>query len=310
MKTTSHMSYENILAEIYEEIKTLKPEGTVASYIPELKNVDGDKYGIHLVTIKGKEYSLGNSAEVFSIQSISKIFSLALSISLIGEKIWERIGVEPSGNPFNSIVQLEYEKGIPRNPFINPGAIVMADILISHLADSEKDYLSFIRKISGNENIQYNKKVAGSEKEKGFLNVALVNVLKHFGNINNDVEKVLSFYYSQCSIEMSCQDLAKAFLPFANHEKAFQFGNIVLTRSHVKRINAIMQTCGLYVVAGEFAYRVGLPGKSGVGGGIVAIHPDNYSVAVWSPRLNKKGNSVLGIKSLELLTTKTGLSIF
>lgn len=304
------MNYENILAEIFQEIKPIKPDGAVATYIPELANVNPAKYGITLLTIDGKQYSEGDAAEIFSIQSISKVFSLAFCISLLGEGLWKRVGVEPSGNPFNSIVQLEYEKGIPRNPFINAGAIVMADILISHLAQPEKEYLSFIKKINGNKNIQYNEKIAASEKEKGFLNTALINVLKYFGNINNDIERVLSFYYYQCSIEMSCNDLSKAFLPFANHTKKFQFDTVCLTRSQVKRINAIMQTCGLYDEAGDFSYRVGLPGKSGVGGGIVAIHPEKYSVAVWNPVLNKKGNSVLGIKSLELLTTKTGLSIF
>ena len=304
------MNYENILAEIFQEIKPIKPDGAVATYIPELANVNSAKYGITLLTIDGKQYSEGDAAEIFSIQSISKVFSLAFCISLLGEGLWKRVGVEPSGNPFNSIVQLEYEKGIPRNPFINAGAIVMADILISHLAQPEKEYLSFIKKINGNKNIQYNEKIAASEKEKGFLNTALINVLKYFGNINNDIERVLSFYYYQCSIEMSCNDLSKAFLPFANHTKKFQFDTVCLTRSQVKRINAIMQTCGLYDEAGDFSYRVGLPGKSGVGGGIVAIHPEKYSVAVWNPVLNKKGNSVLGIKSLELLTTKTGLSIF
>ena len=304
------MNYENILAEIFQEIKPIKPDGAVATYIPELANVNPAKYGITLLTIDGKQYSEGDAAEIFSIQSISKVFSLAFCISLLEEGLWKRVGVEPSGNPFNSIVQLEYEKGIPRNPFINAGAIVMADILISHLAQPEKEYLSFIKKINGNKNIQYNEKIAASEKEKGFLNTALINVLKYFGNINNDIERVLSFYYYQCSIEMSCNDLSKAFLPFANHTKDFQFDTVCLTRSQVKRINAIMQTCGLYDEAGDFSYRVGLPGKSGVGGGIVAIHPEKYSVAVWNPVLNKKGNSVLGIKSLELLTTKTGLSIF
>lgn len=304
------MNYENILAEIFQEIKPIKPDGAVATYIPELANVNPAKYGITLLTIDSKQYSEGDAAEIFSIQSISKVFSLAFCISLLEEDLWKRIGVEPSGNPFNSIVQLEYEKGIPRNPFINAGAIVMADILISHLAQPEKEYLSFVKKISGNKNIQYNEKIAASEKEKGFLNTALINVLKYFGNINNDIERVLSFYYYQCSIEMSCNDLSKAFLPFANHTKDFQFDTVCLTRSQVKRINAIMQTCGLYDEAGDFSYRVGLPGKSGVGGGIVAIHPEKYSVAVWSPVLNKKGNAVLAIKSLELLTTKTGLSIF
>lgn len=305
-----NIDFLKIMNEIKEEVNPLKQDGEVASYIPELAKVDPDKFGISILTINGDEYSTGDFSDKFSIQSISKVFSLAYVISFLGEKLWQRIGVEPSGNPFNSIVQLEYEKGIPRNPFINAGAIVMADILISELAAPEEDYLNFIRTISGNDKINYNPSVAESEKKEGYINAALINVLKYFGNIKNDIEKVLSFYYKQCSIEMSCNDIARAFLPFADRKNSFLFGNVSLTLSQIKRINAIMQTCGLYDDAGEFTYRVGLPGKSGVGGGIVAIHPEKYSVAVWAPRLNKKGNSIIGMKVLELLTTKTKLSIF
>lgn len=306
----TNVNFEKILSEIFEEASRFKNQGEVASYIPELAKVDPGKFGIHILTIDGNEYFRGCNDEKFSIQSISKVFSLAYVISFLGEKLWERIGVEPSGNPFNSIVQLEYEKGIPRNPFINAGAIVMSDILISNLKHPEDDYLAFVRQISANTTIEYNLKIAESEKAEGYINAALINVLKYFGNIKNDIEQVLSFYYMQCSIEMSCRDLAKSFLPFANRSSNFSFGEVHLNYSQVKRINAIMQTCGLYDDAGEFTYRVGLPGKSGVGGGIVALHPQKYAVAVWSPRLNKKGNSIIGMKIFELLTTKTELSIF
>ena len=303
-------NYQNILNDIYEEIRKSANVGVVASYIPELANADPDKFGIHLLSMDGKEYSLGDSKEKFSIQSISKVLSLSYAISLIGEKVWQRVGVEPSGTSFNSIVQLEIEKGIPRNPFINPGAIVIADILVSNLKDPEKEFLSFIRNICGNQSIQYNEKLAASEKATGHLNAALISMLKYFGNIKNDIERVMAFYFKQCSIEMTCQDLAKAFLPFANHGQTFQFDKTILTKSQVKRINALMQTCGFYDESGEFAYKVGLPGKSGVSGGIVAVHPAKYAIAVWSPPLNKKGNSVFGMKALELLTTKSGISIF
>lgn len=296
--------------EIYEEVKKSNLKGKVATYIPELASVDADKFGIHILTVRGEEFSVGDSDEKFSIQSISKVLSLAQVLSIVGEKLWERVDVEPSGTPFNSIVQLEYEKGIPRNPFINAGALVISDILISNLADPEKEFLSFVQNISENNDINYNEKVAASEKEKGFLNASLANILKFFGNIENDLERVLSFYFHQCSIEMSCKDLARAFLAFASHSEEFAYGDTKLTKSQVKRINAIMQTCGFYDEAGEFSFRVGLPGKSGVGGGIVAIYPNKYSIAVWSPPLNEKGNSVMGMKTLELLTTKTGSSIF
>lgn len=304
------MNYQDVLNEIYKEVKESNLKGKVASYIPELAVVDSNKFGIHLLTVDGEEFSVGDSDEKFSIQSISKVLSLAHSMSILGENVWKRVDVEPSGSPFNSIVQLEYEKGIPRNPFINAGALVIADILISNFSNPEKEFLSFVKNISENETINFNEKVAVSEKQNGFLNASLINMLKYFGNIENDIERVLSFYFQQCSIEMSCRDLAKTFLAFAAHAEDFHYGRVNLTGSQVKRINAIMQTCGFYDEAGEFAFRVGLPGKSGVGGGIVAIYPQKYSVAVWNPKLNEKGNSVMGMKALELLTTKTGSSIF
>jgi len=225
-------------------------------------------------------------------------------------KLWERVGVEPSGNPFNSLVQLEYENGIPRNPFINAGALVIADILCDTLENPKEDMLNFVRKLAGNKDIFFNEKVAASEKQNGFRNAAHINLMKAFGNIKNDVDCVLDFYYHLCSIEMSVVDLSKALMIYVNHGILIHDNTRLMNFSKTKRVNALMQTCGFYDEAGEFSFKVGLPGKSGVGGGIVAVHPEKYAVAVWSPRLNKKGNSYLGMKALEMLTTKTKLSIF
>ena len=303
------MDYSTILNAIYLESKALPVIGTIATTIPELASVNPDKFGIYLTTIDNQDFGMGDFEEKFSIQSVSKALSVAMAFSFLDEKVWQRVGVEPSGNPFNSLVQLEYEKGIPRNPFINAGALVIADILVSELKNPKQDFLAFIRTLSGNETINYNEKVAQSEKDTGFRNAALCNFLKSFGNIKNEVEVVLDFYFHQCSIEMTCKELAHSFFFFANEGKT-KSGKQILSKSQVKRLNALMQTCGFYDESGEFTYKVGLPGKSGIGGGIAALYPNHFSVATWSPRLNEKGNSELGMAALELLTTKTGMSIF
>lgn len=304
------MDYQQILENIYQSIQPYAKEGKQADYIPALAKVNPDQFGMCIHTIYGEIYSIEQADTRFSIQSISKVFALAMCLSLKGDDLWKRVGKEPSGTAFNSLIQLEMERGFPRNPFINAGAIVMSDILISMLESPEENFLLFVRAVSGNDTIQYNEEVAVSEREKGYLNAAIANLLKYYGTIENDIERVLHFYFLMCSVEMSCRELSLAFLAFANHRKKFNYGGIKLTSSQVKRMNAIMQTCGFYDEAGEFSYLVGLPGKSGVGGGIVAIYPLQYSVAVWSPRLNGKGNSVMGIKALELFTTETKESIF
>ena len=304
------MDYQKILENIYQAIQPYAKEGKQADYIPELAKVNPDQFGMCLHTIYGEIYSIEQADTRFSIQSISKVFSLAMCLSLLGNKLWERVGKEPSGTAFNSLIQLEVEKGIPRNPFINAGAIVMSDILLSHLERPEEQFLDFVRTLAGDNTIDYNRDVAASERETGYLNAAIANLLKYHGTIENDIEQVLRFYFQMCSVEMSCRELSRAFLAFANHRRKFNYAGVTLTASKVKRMNAIMQICGFYDEAGEFSYLVGLPGKSGVGGGIVAIYPLQYSVAVWSPRLNSKGNSVMGIKALELFTTETEESIF
>ena len=304
------MDYKKILEEIAVEIEPLRHVGRQADYIPALAKVNPDRFGICITTTDGDVIEWGDVSEPFSIQSITKVFSLSMCLSMLGEKLWSRVGKEPSGAAFNSLIQLELDRGIPRNPFINAGAIVLADILLSNLADPEKDYLDFVRELAGDSHVDYDREVAASEREKGYINAAIANMLKYYGNLDNDIEDVLHFYFLQCSVRMDCRQLSRSFLPFADRRSEFLFGSVRLTASQVKRINAVMQTCGFYNDAGEYSDLVGLPGKSGVGGGIGAVYPGRYAVATWCPRLNEKGNSVMGMKALELLTTYTRESIF
>lgn len=303
------MDYKSIIEDIYQEILPFADKGRQADYIPALAKVDPNQFGMCLDTVDGEEYPFMSADVRFSIQSISKVFALAMCLSLKGESLWQRVGKEPSGTAFNSLIQLEIEKGIPRNPFINAGALVLSDILISELEDPEGEFLNFVRSLCGDDTVDYNMDVAMSERETSYLNAAITNLLKHYGTIDNDIEEVLMFYLKMCSVDMSCRQLSKAFLAFTNH-LPFEYAGFRLSTSRIKRLNAVMQTCGFYDEAGEFSYLVGLPGKSGVGGGIVAVYPMRYAVAVWSPRLNSKGNSVMGMKALELLTTRTNESIF
>lgn len=306
----AQVKYQEIIEEIFNELKHKNNPGEVADYIPELGNVPADKFGVYLRTVEGETFSYGDCDESFSIQSIAKVLSLALAYKTAGAEVWKRVGVEPSGNPFNSLVQLEYDSGKPRNPLINAGAIVICDVLMSQHENAPEVLLDFIRSISGNPHIDYDTRIAQSEKSEGFRNMALVNFIKSFDNIKNDPDKVLDFYFNLCSIKMSCKQLAETFVFLANNGRNLELNMDVLTSSEAKRLNAIMLTCGFYDEAGDFTYKVGLPGKSGVGRGIVAVYPNNYSIAVWSPKLNKKGNSYMGMKFLERFTSETGLSIF
>lgn len=305
------MNCQKILDEIYDDVKPLTKKGQVADYIPKLAAVPLNKFGMAVQTLTGETFSVGDAEEYFSIQSISKIYCLTFALQFAGEdKLWQRIGKEPSGNPFNSLIQLEYEYGVPRNPLINAGALVLVDIILSHSKDAGHRILEFVRGQSNNDNINFDMEVAASEKSAGYRNAALANFLKSFHNLDNNVEDVLQTYFLLCSLSMNCIDLAKSFLIFANHGLSPWSGKQILTKSQAKRINALMLTCGTYDAVGDFVYRVGLPGKSGVGGGIVALLPGRLSVSVWSPGLNASGNSLAGTKALELFSTKTGMSIF
>lgn len=304
------MEYKEIIDTIYQKVKNLENKGNLATYIPELANINPDKFGVFMTTTSQVQYGIGDCEESFSIQSIAKVLSLCMAYGILGEKIWKRIGVEPSGTAFNSLIQLEADNGIPRNPFINAGAIVICDILISHLEHPKEEFLAFVRDISNNQHFEYSSNVAISEKEIGYRNVALCNFLKSFDNIDNEPQEVLDFYFDLCSIQMSCKELSEVFLFLANHGCKISNQKPILTSSQSKRINALMQTCGFYDESGEFAFKVGLPGKSGVGGGIIAVYPNEYAIAVWSPPLNKKGNSYKSMIFLEDFTSLTELSIF
>ena len=303
------MNYQSIINSIYQNASKNLDKGTIASYIPELAKVSINNFGIHLLVNSGEQYNVGDSNIKFSIQSISKVLALTKAFSLLGDSIWKRVDVEPSGNPFNHLALLELENGIPRNPLINSGAIVIADMLVSTLKNPKSDFLEFIRELVDDNTINFNEKVATSEKETGYKNYAAAHMLKSFNNLNNDVDEVLDFYFHQCSIEMNCEQLSKAFYALSNKGKCLT-NKVRITASQAKRINAIMLTCGFYDEAGEFAFEVGLPGKSGVGGGIVALLPNSFVISVWSPGLNAKGNSKLGMQALEEFTTLTNLSIF
>ncbi|HZJ80646.1 MAG TPA: glutaminase [Dysgonamonadaceae bacterium] len=304
------MDYNKIFKNIYAELLNKEDKGEVANYIPQLAVVNPDSFGVQLTTVEGNSFAFGDSEVRFSIQSIAKVFTYVLAYSCIKSEMWERVGVEPSGTAFNSLVQLESDKGIPRNPFINAGAIVICDILVTQLESPKEDVLAFIRNLSGVDSINFNSDVAQSEKSTGFINMALVNFMKSFGNIHNDIEQVMDLYFHICSIEMSCRELSKSLLFLANNGVVPYSGKRILSPSRTKRANALMQSCGFYDEAGEFTFKVGLPGKSGVGGGIVAIHPQRYCITVWSPRLNTKGNSYKGMLFLEEFTSHTELSIF
>ncbi|MBU2940131.1 glutaminase [Lacinutrix sp. C3R15] len=301
--------FQQVINTIHNQLKDEINRGLVANYIPELSHIDVNKFGIHLRLISGEKFSVGDSHVPFSIQSISKVLSLSLAFQLQGDALWKRMDVEPSGDPFNQLSLLELENGIPRNPFINSGAIVIADILVSQLKKPKEDFLHFVRDLANDQTIDYNPAVAASEKATGFNNYAAAYLLKSFHNLENEVDKVLDFYFYMCSLQMNCEQLTNAFYIYANHGVCLQ-NKTWLTQSQIKRINAIMLTCGFYDEAGEFAFEVGLPGKSGVGGGIVALLPNNFVISTWSPGLNPRGNSKIGMQALEAFTTKTKLSIF
>jgi glutaminase len=301
---------QNAIDKVYAQVKNIEDRGDLATYIPELANINPGFFGVHISTLSKVSYGVGDYRERFSVQSIVKVLSLIMAYRLLGENLWERVKVEPSGTAFNSLIQLEIENGIPRNPFINAGALVVVDMLLSYLDNPREDFLNFVKDLSDSKDIHFSSKLAASEKTVGFRNAAVCNLIKSFGNMENDPSDVLDFYYDLCSLEMSCEELSSLFLVLANDGLTANSRKQILTRSQTKRINALMLTCGFYDESGEFAFKVGLPGKSGVGGGIVAVLPNHYAIAVWSPKLNEKGNSYKSMRFLEEFTTETELSIF
>jgi len=303
------MDYARLLHAIVSELEPQRGCGTVANYIPPLASVDPTQFGIALMTTGGEMYVAGDADTRFSIQSISKVFALTLAMQHARDELWQRVGREPSGNRFNSLVQLEHEHGIPRNPFINAGALVVTDVILDALHDAKSTLLDMLRQLAGAPDADFDRAVAQGEADTGFTNTAMAWFIKSFGNLHGDPIEVLDAYFHHCALALSCRELARAGMFLANGGCNLD-GTCMLSPQQTKRINSLMVTCGAYDAVGDFAFRVGLPAKSGVGGGILAVLPGHYSVCVWSPGLDEAGNSMLGIRALELLTQRSGLSVF
>ena len=312
MPLTIAPDLDALVRRIAEEMAGHGDRGKVADYIPGLARVDPKHFGIAVTTHDGRMYSAGDADMSFSIQSVSKVFALTMALGKAGDALWQRVGREPSGNAFNSIVQLEAEHGIPRNPFINAGAIVVSDVVLAGHQPREAigEILRFVREIAGDDGITIDDEVARGEAETGFRNTALANYMRAFGNIHQPVEQVLSVYFHQCALAMNCKQLARAGRYLMLEGQHPDTGFNVVSPMRARRINALMMLCGHYDGSGEFAFRVGIPGKSGVGGGILCVVPGIASIAVWSPGLNERGNSTLGSLALERLAVATGWSVF
>ena len=304
------MNYPAILEQIHRDLQPYLGTGRVADYIPELAKVPADRFGMAVVTAAGDVHRIGDADERFSIQSISKLFACTLAFQLIDDELWSRVGREPSGTAFNSLVQLETEQGKPRNPFINAGALVVTDVLCRRFVSAETALVEFMRRLTGERTVDYDLRVAQSELANADRNRAMAHFIASFGNLEMPAEVVVDAYCRQCAISMSCVELARAALFLCNGGVVPATGERILDRSSTKRLSALMLTCGTYDAAGDFVFRVGLPAKSGVGGGIVAVLPGEMAVCVWSPGLDSNGNSLAGTLALEWLTTHTGQSIF
>lgn len=301
-----------VVADIAAEMAQAIDRGAVADYIPQLACVSPQQFGIAIIEADGSCHLAGDALVPFSVQSVTKVFALTMALGVVGDALWKRVGREPSGSAFNSIVQLEWERGIPRNPFINAGAIVVSDVLLSCYEPGEviAEFLRFMRMLTGDDTIVIDEAVAQSEQDTGYRNVALASYMRAFGNILHPIERTLGIYFHQCSLAMNCVQLARAGRYLMSGGTNPDTGLSVVTAQRARRILALMMTCGHYDGSGEFAHRVGLPGKSGVGGGILAIAPRVASIAVWSPGLNERGNSQLGTLALERLVQRTGWSVF
>ncbi len=297
-----------VLSDVCLRMSLASQIGKVADYIPELARVSPRQFGISVCLAEGKQISVGHSDKAFSIQSISKAFTLALALQRYGDSYWDRVGREPSLNVFNSVSELESRMGKPSNPFVNAGAIVTTDTLLLGMTVEKtlSEILDFIRLAASDNLIYIDDSVAESEKISAYHNWALANLLRGSNNLKHECEQTLSTYFQHCAIAMSCQQLARAGRFLAGIAPDPQ----LISADKIRSINALMMTSGHYNGSGEFAYRVGLPAKSGVGGGILATVPGKASIAVWSPGLDKHGNSLLGTQALEDISHELNWSVF
>lgn len=300
-----------LLGWISEQVQPLLSQGKLPSYIPQLQAVDQRQFGMALVTLNGEEFAAGDADVAFSIQSISKLFSLMLALGRTGDDLWRRVGREPSGTPFNELVQIEREEGAVRNPFINAGALVVTDVLCSGYAQPELALLHALRKSSSDDSVDIDLAVMRSERESCYRNAAIAYILKSYGHLDSPVDLVLDTYCRQCALTMSCRQLARSSLTLASRDLPSSENTLSeLTVRQRQSVIALMLTCGMYNAAGEYADRVGLPMKSGVGGGIVALIPGVGSLCAWSPGLDSVGNSLAAGRAIELFVQHTGTSVW
>jgi len=309
MELRPQPDWQRLIDGIHAELASERGCGEIAAYIPPLASIDPRQFGIAVATADGRVFGVGDADTRFSVQSISKVFTLALALRHSGDALWQRVGREPSGNRFNSLVQLEFERGVPRNPFINAGALVVTDVILACLADAKRSVLELVRTQSGAGDLEFDAEVARGERETGHRNRAMAWLMKDLGNLRHDPEQLLDAYFHHCALSMSCVELARAGLFLARAGRSAD-GEPFIDADHSKHINALMLTCGTYDAAGDFAYRVGLPAKSGVGGGILAIRPRQFAACVWSPGLDAAGNSLLGARALSMLVAQAGMPLF
>jgi len=298
----------DILAGIDTDLRAVADWGQPAQYIPELAHVDPAQFAIAVCDAQGQCHTAGDADVPFSIQSISKVFAVLCALGRIGDQLWRRVGREPSGTSFDSVVLLESEKGHPRNPFVNAGALVVTDALLAGRAPKAAlaEVMGLVRAMAEDDDIHIDADVARSEQSAGARNKALAHYLDSHSNLVSEPELVLGTYFHQCAIDMTVRQLALAGRTLAGLPGAPG----LLSRERVRRVNALMMTCGHYDGSGEFAFRVGLPGKSGVGGGILVIAPGKASIGIWSPGLDRYGNSKAGTEAASRLSAATGWSVF
>ncbi|MDR2034941.1 MAG: glutaminase [Helicobacteraceae bacterium] len=305
------MNLQTTLNEVASEVRSLLGKGSVANYIPALAIADPTKFAMAIATVQGDVFCVGDCDELFSIQSISKVFALTQAFKILDSDLWRRVDRENAGSEFNSLLALELSAGIPRNPLSNAGAIVTTDVILTERGKETKaSLLEFFRVRSGNMSIDFNEEIAQLESEHGRRTKALAYLIASFKNLENHPQTVSMLYFYQCAMEASCVDLARSLLFLANKGVCPISQEHVISASQAKRINSILLTCGHYDVSGDFAFRVGLPGKSCVSGAIAALVPGKMAIAAWSPALNKDGVSLVASAALEIFATKTGLSVF
>jgi glutaminase len=302
-----------LLENIIDNNRKYTKGGKVASYIPELGKANADTLGVYISSISGEEFFAGDYEYKFTIQSISKVISLMLALKDSGtELVFSKVGVNPTSDAFNSIIPLEYKSpDKPLNPMINAGAIATVSLIKGK--DEKETFdrvLEFTRKITNNDQIDINENVFFSERETGHKNRALAYFMKDIGVFNQKVEDILEVYFKQCAMEVTCKDIARIGAMLANDGIMPWNGERVISKEIARTVKTIMVTCGLYDGSGEFAVDIGIPGKSGVGGGIMGAVPGRMGIGVVGPALDSKGNSLAGIKVLEELSKDLDLSIF